>query len=268
MKLSNLYQVFKQKACQIPNFKEGKKEDVDYDIDVLANEYVHAVRVGDESKKDMYFSALILRYWHMIFYFKNCSPNVDMDEIFSWISDGIQKACKYASWLKDPKLIGHRKSAEKCINQTITSKRAQFYTLSNAIKRKQEFLDDYKVFLDSLEEREAESYLGVDENPYPVDVNIVQSLLKDNKPLDGVVVDLIMNGDCVSKKLSISKLLKEISSLGSTYYDYFKDKYEVDDISKVRDTISQKASKLSRFNVTQIINSLRNNPTIKSLHNY
>ena len=268
MKLSDLYQVFKQKACQIPNFVEGKKEDVEYDIDILANAYVKAIDERDESKKDMYFSALILRYWHMIFYFKNCSPNVDMDEIFSWISDGIQKAAKYRSWLKDPKLIGHRKSAEKCINQTITSMRAQFYTLSNAVKRKQEFLDDYKVFLDSLEEREAETYLGVEENLYPVDVNIVQSLLKDNKLLDGVIVDLIMNGDCVSKKLSVTKLIKELTSLNGAYFDYFKNKYEVKDISKIRDIVKQKASKLSRFNVTQIINKLKNNLTIKSLHNY
>ena len=266
MKLSELYQIFKQKACQIPNFVEGKKEDVEYDIHILANAYVKAIDEKDEDKKDMYFSALMLRYWHMILYFKNKSPNVDVEEIVSWISDGIQKAAKYRGWLKDPKLIGKTKSAEKCINQTITSMRAQFYTLSNAAKRKQEFLDDCKVFLDALEEREAESYLGVEDRFYPVDVNVVQSLLGENKCLDGVIVDLIMNGSCVSKRLSITKLLEELTSLSDNYFKYFKSKYEVKNISKIKKEVSEKASKLSRFNVNQILKRLKTNSTIKDLH--
>lgn len=266
MKLSELYQIFKKKACQIPNFVEGKKEDVKYDINLLANAYCHAIDEGDEVKEDMYFSALMIRYWHMILYFKNCSPNVDMEDIVSWVSDGIQKAARYRGWLKDPKLMNKTKGAEKCINQTITSTRAQFYTLSNAVKRKQDFLDDYKVFLDSLEDREAESYLGVDDSFYPVDVNIVQSFLKDDKYLESVVVDLIMNGNSVSKRFSVKKLLSELTSLNEGYFNYFKMKYEVENISKVEDVIKNKASKLSRFSVNQIIKRLQNNALIKELH--
>ena len=274
MKLSELYQIFKKKACQIPNFIEGKKEDVKYDIHLLANAYVQAIDEHDEVKEDMYFSALMIRYWHMILYFKNKSPNVEMEEIVSWVSDGIQKAAKYRGWLTDPKLIGNIRSAEKCINQTITSKRAQFYNLSNATKRKQDFLDDYKIFLDSLEDREAESYLGVDDSFYPVDVNIVQSFLKDNKYLEGVVVDLIMNGDSVSKRFSVKKLISELTSLSddslkdlnNRYFKYFKDKYDVRDISKVKEVLKTKASKLSRFNVNQIIKRLQSNALIKELH--
>ena len=143
--------------------------------------------------------------------------------------------------------------------------RAQFYTLSNATKRKQEFLDDCKVFLDALEEREAESYLGVEDSFYPVDVNIVQSLLVEDRCLDGVIVDLIMNGNCVSKRLSITKLLDELTSLGSDYFNYFKAKYDVKDISKIEKIVSEKAGKLSRFNINQILKKLKLNPTIRSL---
>ena len=266
MKLSELYQIFKQKACQIPGFVEGKKEDVDYDIHILANAYCKAIDENDDVKKDMYFSALMIRYWHMILYFKNKSPNVEMEEIVSWVSDGIQKAMKYRGWLNDPKLIGKVKSAEKCINQTITSKRAQFYTLSNASKRKQEFLDDCKVFLDALEEREAETYLGVDDKFYPVDVNVVQSLLSDDKCLDSVIVDLIMNGNCVSKKFSVTKLIDELTSLNDSYFDYFKEKYGVKDISRIKKIVNEKANHLSRFNINQILKKLQTNPTIRSLH--
>ena len=266
MKLSQLYQVFSDKALQIPNFVLGKKEDVEYDIDILANAYVKAIDEKDDLNKDLYFSALIIRYWHMILYFKNKSPNVDMEEIFSWICDGIQKACKYRGWLNDPKLIGKRKSAEKCINQAITSVRAQFYVISNAQKRKQEFLDESKVFLDSLEEREADSYLGVDDVFYPVDVDIVRALLKDKQYIDSVVVDLIMNGDCVTSKLSLCKLKKTLHSLGANYFDYFKRKYDCKDITRVENAISTNLN-MSRFNMNQLIKRLSTNALIKDLHN-
>lgn len=266
MKLSQLYQLFSNKASQIPNFVLGKKEDVEYDIDELANKYVNAIDNNDEVAKDRYFSALIIRYWHMILYYKNNSTGVDVDEIFSWLCDGIQKACKYRGWLKDPKLIGKKRSAEKCINKAIDSVRAQFYVLSNAQKRKFEFLDDSKVFLDALEEREQESYLGVDDDFYPVDVDIVQSLLKKKQYLDGVVVDLIMNGNCVSSKLSFQKLKKELNSLGSNYLEYFKNKYDVKNINDVKNAIQDNVN-LSRFNMTQLIKRLSSNTLIKELRN-
>ena len=69
MKLSDTYQIFKQKALMIPNFVLGKKEDVEYDIDILANKFCNAIDRHDEVEKDMYFSALVIRYWHMILYF-------------------------------------------------------------------------------------------------------------------------------------------------------------------------------------------------------
>ena len=265
MKLSQLYQVFSTKAQQIPNFVLGKKEDVEYDIDILANKYVEAIDNKDEVSKDMYFSALVIRYWHMILYYKNNSAGVEVDDIFSWICDGIQKACKYRGWLKDPKLIGKRRSAEKCINKAIDSVRAQFYVLSNAQKRKFEFLDDSKVFLDSLEEREQESYLSFEDVFYPVDVDIVQSLLRNKQYIDGVVVDLIMNGNCVSSKLSFNKLKKELNSLNGSYFNYFKDKYSVKNMSNVKEAV-QKNLNMSRFNMTQLIKRLSSNSLIKELH--
>lgn len=266
MKLSQLYQIFNDKAQQIPNFVAGKKEDVDYDIDILANKYVEAVDNEDEIAKDMYFSALVIRYWHMILYYKNNSAGVDVEEIFSWICDGIQKACKYRGWLKDPKLIGKKRSAEKCINKAIDSVRAQFYVLSNAQKRKFEFLDEGKVFLDSLEEREQESYLGVSETFYPIDVDIVQSLIRDRQYFESVVVDLIMNGDCVSSKLSFHKLKRELGTLSPSYYNYFKDKYKVKNMNNIKEAIKKNLD-MSRFSMTQLIKRLSSNSLIKELHN-
>ena len=265
MKLSQLYQVFSNKALQIPNFKLGKKEDVDYDIDFLANKYVEAVDNNDEVEKDLYFSALVIRYWHMILYYKNKSIGVDVEEIFSWICDGIQKACKYRGWLKDPKLIGKTRSAEKCINKAIDSVRAQFYVLSNAQKRNQEFSNESKVFLDSLEEREQETYLSVEDRFYPVDVDIVQSLLRERQYLEAVVIDLIMNGNCVSSKLSFNKLKKEMSSLTPSYFNYFKDKYGIQNTKLIKETIKKNLS-MSRFNMNQLVKRLSSNPLIKELH--
>ena len=265
MKLSQLYQVFSSKALQIPNFKLGKKEDVEYDIDILANNYVDAIDNNDDVNKDLYFSALVVRYWHMILYYKNKSAGVDVEDIFSWVCDGIQKACKYRGWLKDSKLIGKRRSAEKCINKAIDSVRAQFYVLSNAQKRKQEFSSESKVFLDSLEEREQEYYLGVDDKFYPVDVDIVQSLLRSKQYLDAIVVDLIMNGNCVSSKLSFNKLKKEMNALKPSYFKYFSDKYGFQNIKLLNEVVKKNLS-MSRFNMNQIIKRLSSNAIIRELH--
>lgn len=111
MQLAEFYEQCEIRAKQIPGFVKGKKEDVDYDIDVIANEYCHAIDEHDSLKQDQYASAYFIRYWHMIFYYKNISPNVEVDTILEWLIDGFIKACKYRSWLKDAKLINNRRSS-------------------------------------------------------------------------------------------------------------------------------------------------------------
>lgn len=267
MKLSELYQIFSAKACHLPGFVPGKKEDVEYDIDVLANGYVQALDTKDDVLADQYLSALVIRYWHLIFYYRNRYEDVPLtiEEIFSWICDGISKAAKYRGWLTDPKLAKKKRGAEMCINKTIDSYRAQFFVLSNAQKRKQDYIEDSKVLLDSLEDREAESYLGVEEASYPVDVEIVKSLLKSEQYIDSVVVDLIMNGDCVSSRLSLSKLKDELSSLDTNYFNYFKRKYEVKNMKNIKDAVDKNAN-LSRFNLSKMLKRLQGNSLIQDLH--
>ena len=74
-----------------------------------------------------------------------------------------------------------------------------------------------------------------------------------------------MNGDCVTSKLSLSKLNGALSSLGSTYYDYFRNKYEVKDISNVQNAVKNNLN-MSKFSMNQILKRLSTNLVVKDLH--
>lgn len=262
IQLSELYSKLLIEASNIPGFVKGGKEDVPYDIDVLANAYCKAVDEFDEAGKNHYLCAWMIRYWHMILYYVNKSPNIPTETIIDWIVDGFLRACKYRSWMKDPKLIGNRRGAELVINQCITTVRANFYAKSNAQKRAEFFFDANLVRLDSLEEHEYDSISQVTEESYPVDLEVVNRLLDSDRYLDGVVVDLIINGSsAIDGKYSHYVLAREIRSLGSNYYEYFTSKYRVKDPRTLKD----ETSNLSKVRLRKSFERLRNTPFIKAL---
>ena len=261
MQLAELYEQCEVRASRIPGFVKGKKEDVAYDIDKIANGYCQACDAGDETLKDSYASAYFIRYWHMIFYYKNKSEGVDVETILEWLIDGFIKACKYRSWLKDKKLINNVRGAEICINNAIDTMRKNFYKHSNAKKRKDLFFSDNIVNLDDLTEREAEYYLGYDEgiSDKLFELSIVNSMLEKRRYLDSVMIDLIINGDSVSHdRFSVVKLNREAKNLDDSYYDYFIRKYNVDS----PESLKKETSHLTTWKLNKALERLRNSPEI------
>lgn len=266
MQLNELYKQFKDYSSHIASFKEGRKEDVDYDIDVLANAFCNAVDTKNEANKTYYLSALIIRYWHLIFYYKNKSANVPVETIFEWITDGILNACKYRGWLRDSKLLNNRRGAEICINNAIDTARKRFYTYSNASKRKNYFFKDSIQSLDCLESFELDSCLSVeDDSIYPLDVEIVNNLLSNNKVLEGIIIDKIINENCYK---SSSKLNNSLKSINESYLDYFTNKYDVkdyDNFYNIVKKLSQKKNRSLSYLSNKIIKNLRNMQEIKEI---
>ena len=135
---SETYKSFVDSASLIEGFVVGQKEDVEYDITDLANAYCEAKRKGDERAKNMYMSALIVRYWHMVPYLYNKSSGsvTSVYDVIEWVYDGIERACHYEAWNDVTKDV-HKdpKGAEKCINQAITSSRMKFYGYTNKQRR-------------------------------------------------------------------------------------------------------------------------------------
>ena len=100
-----------------------------YSIDELADAYCDATDTENETLKNIYISALILRFWHKIdkMYKSNTvAPCLEYEDFFWWLYEAIEYACKYRGW-KDP---SKNLNAQQCINKCIeTIKLQKYYNL-------------------------------------------------------------------------------------------------------------------------------------------
>ena len=105
-----------------------------YTIDELADAYCDAVDTNNTELKDVYISALILRFWYVIdkLYKNNTvAPCLEYEDFFWWLYEGIEYACKYRGW-RDP---NKKLNARQCINQCINTIKLQKYAFSNQIRQ-------------------------------------------------------------------------------------------------------------------------------------
>ncbi len=100
-----------------------------YSIDELADAYCDAVDSGNETLKDIYISALVLRFWHKIdkMYKSNTvAPCLEHEDFFWWLYEAIEYACHYRGWREADKKL----NAQQCINKCIeTIKLQKYYNL-------------------------------------------------------------------------------------------------------------------------------------------
>ena len=100
-----------------------------YSIDELANAYCDAVDNGNETLKDIYISALVLRFWHKIdkmYKANSVAPSLEHEDFFWWLYEAIEYACKYRGWRDETKKL----NAQQCINKCIeTIKLQKYYNL-------------------------------------------------------------------------------------------------------------------------------------------
>ena len=100
-----------------------------YSIDELADAYCDAVDSGNETLKDIYISALVLRFWHKIdkMYKSNTVAHcLEHEDFFWWLYEAIEYACHYRGWRDADKKL----NAQQCINKCIeTIKLQKYYNL-------------------------------------------------------------------------------------------------------------------------------------------
>lgn len=101
----------------------------DYSIDELADAYCDAVDSGNDVLKDIYISALVLRFWHKIdkmYKANSVAPSLEHEDFFWWLYEAIEYACKYRGWKDETKKL----NAQQCINKCIeTIKLQKYYNL-------------------------------------------------------------------------------------------------------------------------------------------
>jgi hypothetical protein len=189
-----------------------------YSIDELADAYCDAVDSGNEQLKNIYISALILRFWYVIdkmYRANNVAPSLEYEDFFWWLYEAIEYACKYRGW-KDP---SKNLNAQQCINKCIdTIKLQKYYDLrldkKKAVNHCTSFDtpiggDDGKTIEETLESED-----NLDDCHATNDaILLVQSYINKNKIIEAILLDNIAFNDV---QRHTKKVVKTTNAAGET----------------------------------------------------
>ena len=239
-----------------------------YSIDELADAYCAAADNGDEKLKNIYISALILRFWYTIdkMYKSNTvAPSLEYEDFFWWLYEAIEYACKYRGWQDPTKNLNAQQCINKCIN---TIKLQKYYDLrldkrkvvNNCCSIDTPLGDDSgKTIGDMLESMESNDDYHANDNA----IMLVQSYINRNKIIEAILLDNIAFNDVqkYSKKTIKTKnaegeaikyveyssefwpykLVQIVSKLPNTYKSYFMTRYEIseDKLTSILDVIEK-----------------------------
>jgi hypothetical protein len=227
-----------------------------YSIDELANAYCEAVDKNDLVLKNIYISALILRFWYTIdkMYTANTvAPCLEREDFFDWLYEGIEYACKYRGWQDPEKNLNAQQCINKCIN---TIKLQKYYdlrldknktvnhccSLETPIGNSTD--DAAKTLEDVLESEEV-----LDDSSAYDAILLVQSYINKNKVIEAIILDTIAFNDTQkhhkktikavnaigepikytehSSEFWAYRLVQLVSKLPPTYKKYFMSKYKI-----------------------------------------
>ena len=227
-----------------------------YSIDELADSYCDAVDNKDEVLKNIYISALVLRFWYTIdkmYRSNSVAPSLEREDFFWWLYEAIEYACKYRGWRDETKNV----NAQQCINKCIETIKLQKYYNLRLDKRKivnhccsidtpigGEGDDANKTIGETLE---SEEYY--DDHSSDDVIFLVQSYINRNKVIEAILIDNIAFNDVQryykktiktkntagedikytehSSEFWAYKLVKIVSKLPKSYKSYFMNKYEI-----------------------------------------
>lgn len=227
-----------------------------YSIDELADAYCDACDQKNETLKNIYISALILRFWYTIdkmYKANNVAPSLEHEDFFWWLYEAIEYACKYRGW-RDP---SKNLNAQQCINKCIETIKLQKYYDMRLDKRKVqnhccsmdtpvggEGSDSGKTIADMLEAEGA-----VDDHSGEDAIGLVQSYIDRNKIIEAILIDNIAFNDVqrhfkktiktknaegedvryveYSSEFWPYRLIQIVSKLPDSYKTYFLKRYDI-----------------------------------------
>ena len=242
-----------------------------YSIDELADAYCDAVDNNDELLKDIYISALILRFWYTIdkmYRGNTVAPSLEHEDFFWWLYEAIEYACKYRGWRDDTKNV----NAQQCINKCIETIKLQKYYNLRLDKRK---AVNHCVSLESPlacgDDVDTKRLCDIIESDDCIDdcyanddaITLVQSFINRNKVIEAILIDNIAfndvqrhskktikkqldNGDTYkyveySSEFWPYRLVQIVSKLPNTYKKDFLDRYTISEekLTAVLETIDK-----------------------------
>jgi hypothetical protein len=228
-----------------------------YSIDELADAYCDAVDSNNEALKNIYISALILRFWHKIdkMYRSNTvAPCLEYEDFFWWLYEAIEYACKYRGWRDTEKNL----NAQQCINKCIeTIKLQKYYNLR--LDKNKSVNHCYSMDTPISNDKDGEKTLGdlleaeetFDDHSADDTIMLVQSYINDNKIIEAILLDNIAFND-VQKHFK--KVIKTTNSYGETirYTEHSSEFWPyklVQIVSKLPE--SYKYSFMKRYNISE-----------------
>jgi hypothetical protein len=256
-----------------------------YSIDELADAYCDAVDNGDKVLKDVYISALILRFWYTIdkmYKANSVAPTLEHEDFFWWLYEAIEYACKYRGW-RDPE---KNLNAQQCINKCIETIKLQKYYDLRLNKRKVVNLscsmetpigdESGRTIGDMLEAEEC-----IDDHSSGDIELLVQSYINNNKIIEAILIDNIVSNDVQkhfkktiktqnyegepisyvehSSEFWPYRLIQIVSKLPTTYKGEFIDRYDISEekLTAVLDIIDRANNqKLYRY-LDKLLTELR-----------
>lgn len=223
----------------------------DYSINVLADNYCKALDENDEYNKNVYLSALILRFWYKIdkLYQGTKTCGYDYEDCFYKLYECINVACEYRAWQKPEK----HTNAQACINQVLSVRGIPFMIYDANLQKNgvrasislDEEVDDESnsTQADLIAD---ESTLGFNDKAY----DMVQELIANKLITEAIIADNIAYKDVFKhEKKTITEidedgnpykyvkmtsefwpfqLVKELNALDEDYIKYFNKTYGVE----------------------------------------
>lgn len=250
-----------------------------YTIDELANAYCDAIDNKNEILKNIYISALILRFWYKIdkLYKSNTvAPCLDRTDFFWVVYEAIEYACKYRGWKNPEKKLNAQQCINKCINTIMLQK---YYDLRLDKNKAVNFCcsldtpvcgdseDKVKTLADILESNDT-----IENTSNLSTIMLIQNYINRNKIIEAILLDNIAFNDVQrTSKRQIKttrvdgtpykytehysefwpyRLVQLVSKLPNTYKDSFLARYDISEekLTAVLDVIDRSTNqKLYRY---------------------
>lgn len=188
-------------------------------------------------KKECYLAGLIAKYLKKaeIDYNSQYYKTLSEDQYYDLIIESILYVLDKKIWKdKNSKLYNKENAPEIAINTTLKSARINLFVYMQRDKRK---LNSNVLSLDELEENSSDGYFlpakdkDISTNLYVYD--IIKKYFNNKEYLNAYSLDLIMNNDVFSNKvsngsmISITKVRTILTSLDYKYCKIFSDRYKV-----------------------------------------
>ena len=201
-----------------------------YSIDELADAYCDAVDSGNDILKDIYISALVLRFWHKIdkmYKANTVAPCLEHEDFFWWLYEAIEYACKYRGWRDTTK--EKPLNAQQCINKCIeTIKLQKYYNLRLDKNKTVNFTvsmdtpiggdsdDQAKTVGDMLESEETWDDHSADDV-----MLLVQNYINKDKIVEAILIDNIAFNDVQRwYKQTVKTESGKYTEISSEFYPY------------------------------------------------